>query len=159
MARTLILLRHAKSAWPPEVPDAERPLAQRGRRDAPAAGRWLLEHIGTIDLVVCSPAIRAAQTCDLVLAEWDVQPRVRHEPRLYGASVQELLQIIRALPSRVSTAVLIGHNPGLEEALTVLTGVTEPVKTSAIAVIRIPTGWDGAGPGSSALEELALPRG
>jgi phosphohistidine phosphatase len=159
MARTLILLRHAKSAWPPEVPDAERPLAARGRRDAPAAGRWLREHFRKIDLVLCSPAIRAAQTCDLVLAEWEVRPRVRHEPRLYGASAQELLQLIQALPPRVSTAVLIGHNPGLEEVLTVLTGATEPVKTSAIAVIRTPAGWDGAGPGSSALEELALPRG
>ena len=159
MARTLILLRHAKSAWPPEVPDAERPLAARGRRDAPAAGRWLREHIHKIDLVVCSPAIRAAQTCDLVFAEWEVQPRVRHEPRLYGASMQELLQIIQALPAQVGTAVLIGHNPGLEEVLTALTGVTEPVKTSAIAVIRTPDGWDGTGPGSSALEELALPRG
>ncbi|MGH3671169.1 MAG: SixA phosphatase family protein [Pseudonocardiaceae bacterium] len=159
MARTLILLRHAKSAWPPEVPDVERPLAERGRRDAPAAGRWLRKHFRKIDLVVCSPAIRAAQTCDLVFAEWKAQPKVRHEPRLYGASVPELLQIIQALPSRVSTAVLIGHNPGLEEVLTVLTGVAEPVKTSAIAVIRIPAGWDGTGPGSSALEELALPRG
>ena len=57
-SRRLVLLRHAKSSWAGERPDAERPLSDRGRRDAAAAGHWLAEHVGTVDLVLCSTAAR-----------------------------------------------------------------------------------------------------
>ncbi|HET9253857.1 MAG TPA: histidine phosphatase family protein [Pseudonocardiaceae bacterium] len=159
MTRTLILLRHAKSAWPPDVPDAQRPLAGRGRRDAPAVGRWLCEHAGTIGEVVCSPAVRAAQTWDLAAAELAVAPRVRHDRRLYGAGTPELLAVTHELATEASTAVLVGHNPGLEDFLTLLTGERELLKTSSIAVITVPASWRAAGPRSCALAALATPRG
>lgn len=159
MIRTLILLRHAKSAWPPETPDALRPLAERGRRDAPAIGRWLRAHIDTIDLVVCSPAVRAAQTWDLAAAQLATTPPVRHDERIYSASAGELLAVARDLPEQVSTAALVGHNPGLEDLLALLTGADELLKTSAIAVMTAPVSWEMVHPDSWTLETLATPRG
>lgn len=159
MTRTLILIRHAKSAWPKETPDAARPLAARGRRDAPAVGRWLREQAPTIDLVVCSTAVRAVQTWDLAAAELDATPRVRHDEWLYRASAEDLLTTTAELPSTASTVVLVGHNPGLEDFLTLLTGVAQPLKTSAIAVITTVSTWRQTSPGSGTLETLATPRG
>ncbi|HEX4101181.1 MAG: histidine phosphatase family protein [Pseudonocardiaceae bacterium] len=159
MTRTLILLRHAKSAWPADTPDAARPLAARGLRDAPAVGRWLQARSSTIDYVVCSPAIRAVQTWNLAAAQLDATPRVRHDERLYDASAQDLLAVIQELPRSASTAVLVGHNPGLEEILTLLTGLAEPLKTSAIAVITTALDWEQSRPRSWTVETVATPRG
>jgi len=159
MTRTLILLRHAKSAWPADTPDAARPLAARGLRDAPAVGRWLHAQAPKIDHVVCSPAARAVQTWNLAAVQLNTTPRVRHDERLYDASAQDLLAVAQELPTSASTAVLVGHNPGLENFLTLLTGGAEVLKTSAIAVITTPLRWEQSRPGSWTLEALATPRG
>ncbi len=159
MTHTLILLRHAKSAWPPDTPDADRPLAVRGRRDAPAVGQWLREQDIKVDLVVCSPAARTVQTWDLVAAQLDATPRVRYDESLYGACAADLLSIIQEFPLTVSTAVLVGHNPGLEDFLMLLTGVTEPLKTSTIAVMTTPERWEEARPGTCRVKTLLTPRG
>ncbi|HKS50321.1 MAG TPA: histidine phosphatase family protein [Pseudonocardiaceae bacterium] len=159
LTRRLILLRHAKSAWPADIPDARRPLAERGRRDAPAVGRWLRAHIATIDRVVCSPAVRAVQTWDLAAAQLATTPPACLDERLYGASAAVLLAVTHKLAPDASTAVLVGHNPGLEDFLTLLTGAVEPLKTSSLAVISVPDSWAATSPDSAALETLATPRG
>ena len=84
-ARRLVLLRHAKSAWPDGVPDSQRPLNGRGRRDARAAGQWLREHVDGLGAVVCSPAQRTRETWAIVSAELDGPPSVRLDDRVYGA--------------------------------------------------------------------------
>ena len=157
--RTLILLRHAKSAWPADTPDAARPLAARGRRDAPAVGRWLHAQVPKIDCVVCSPAVRAVQTWDLAAVHLAALPPVSHDQRLYGASAHKLLAVTQQLPRGAATAVLVGHNPGLEDFLTLLTGVAEVLKTSAIAVITTPLSWEQCRSGSGTVAALATPRG
>lgn len=159
MTRTLILLRHAKSAWPPDTADALRPLAERGRRDAPAVGHWLRHHVPAIDRVVCSCAVRAVQTWELAAAQLPTAPSVRQDERLYGADAADLLTVVRELPPQASTAALVGHNPGLEDFLTLLTGALEPLKTSTIAVIRAPDRWDTTQADSCTLVTLATPRG
>lgn len=159
MIRTLILLRHAKSAYPPDTADALRPLAERGRRDAPAVGHWLRHHVPAIDRVVCSSAVRAVQTWELAAAQLATAPPVRHDERLYGADATDLLTVTQELPPQASTVALVGHNPGLEDFLTLLTGALEPLKTSAIAVITAPDSWDTAHPESWTLVTLATPRG
>ena len=93
--RTLILLRHAKSDWSGDEPDVDRPLAKRGRRQAPEAGRWLAANIDRIDLAVVSPASRARSTWDLVAAELPVPPPTRIDDRVYAASDAELLAVVR----------------------------------------------------------------
>jgi phosphohistidine phosphatase len=159
MTRTLILIRHAKSEWPPDTPDARRPLAERGRRDAPAIGRWLRAHIATIDRVVCSPAVRAVQTWDLAATQVPGTPPACLDERLYGASATDLLAVTHQLAQEATTAVFVGHNPGLEDFLTLLTGAIEPLKTSAVAVISTPGSWAATGPDSATLIALETPRG
>ncbi|WP_137813327.1 SixA phosphatase family protein [Gandjariella thermophila] len=157
--RSLVVLRHAKSAWPEDTPDAHRPLADRGRRDAPAAGRWLRTHLDRIDLVVCSPAVRARQTWELVSGQLKTPPAVREDERVYEASAETLLAVTRDLPGDAHTVVLVGHNPGLEDLVALLTGDRQQVKTSTIAVLAGSGAWADAGPGWARLRRLATPRG
>src|SRR5262249_60816733 len=97
--RTLLLLRHAKSDWSTEEPDERRPLSKRGRRDAPAAGRWLAEHAPPLDLVVCSTAIRAQRTWALAGAELDPAPNMVPDERLYAAPAAPLPAPVPTLTS------------------------------------------------------------
>ena len=167
--RRLILLRHAKSDWP-DVPDRDRPLAKRGRRDAPRIGRWLREHGYQPDVVVCSAARRTRQTWDLVAPELGGTPAVRFEPRAYAASAMTLLYLAQELPSRYRTALLIGHNPGLSELASQLAappdisratdngprpGISLP--TAAVAVLEFPGDWPSLTPGQARLVSLTTP--
>jgi len=149
--RTLILLRHAKSDWSGDEADIARPLATRGRRQAPDAGRWLAANIDSIDLAVVSPASRARSTWDLASAEMGVSPRTRIDDRVYAASDQELLTVVRELSDDVKTVVLVGHNPGIEDLISLLTGAWTPMPTSALAVITVSGSWSTAGHDSSVL--------
>jgi Histidine phosphatase superfamily (branch 1) len=108
--RRLMLLRHAKSDWP-DVPDHDRPLAKRGKHDAPLVGRWLRDHGYLPEVVVCSDARRTRQTWKLVARELGGSPAVRFEPRAYAASGLTLLYLARELPAACRSALLIGHNP------------------------------------------------
>jgi phosphohistidine phosphatase len=158
MPRRLVVLRHAKSEWPDGVADHERPLADRGRREAPLAGRWLDEHVGTIDLVVCSPARRARETCARVVQELSTEPEVRVEERLYPGSPTDLLAVARELPDAAQAVLVVGHNPGLEELVVELTGTACVLKTSSIAVLSGPGGWAEVAPGWANLEAETTPR-
>lgn len=142
---TLILLRHAKSDWSGHEGDHDRPLARRGRRQAPDAGRWLAANIDSIDLAVVSTAKRARTTWELASDELEQRPETRHDDDAYAASVGELLTIVRHLDESLGTVVLVGHNPGIEELAETLTGGSVPMPTSALAVIALTTTWDGAG--------------
>ncbi|MEV6807012.1 histidine phosphatase family protein [Streptomyces sp. NPDC051132] len=166
--RRLVVLRHAKSAWPEGVEDRLRPLAPRGLRDAPAAGRALAA--GSLpDLALCSTAVRARRTWELVAAEWATPPPVRHDRRLYAAGVPELLQVVREVPAEVRTLLLIGHNPGLAELVTELAAdglddalerVRTKFPTCAVAVLSWHgSGWPALAPGSALLTSFTVPRG
>ncbi|OLZ72187.1 phosphohistidine phosphatase [Streptomyces sp. IMTB 2501] len=167
--RRLVVLRHAKSAWPEGVEDHERPLATRGRRDAPAAGRALAEADCLPDLVLCSTAVRARRTWELASAEWGTPPPVRYDERLYAADVPDLLEVVREAPPEVETLLVVGHNPGLEELVLelareglddTLDRVRTKFPTSAIAVLSWHgTGWPALAPGTALLTSLTVPRG
>ena len=166
--RRLLVMRHAKSAWPEGVADHDRPLGPRGLRDAPAAGRFLAEHGGPPDLVLCSPARRARRTWELAAAELDGPVPTRHDPRLYGADAPELLDVLHGVPDEVATLLLVGHNPGLEDLVLLLAGravgdaldrVRAKFPTSAIAVLTWSGTWPGLRPGKALLTDLAIPRG
>jgi phosphohistidine phosphatase len=155
--RTLVLLRHAKSDWSGGEPDLERPLAERGRRQAPEAGRWLRANLGHLDLAVVSPARRARSTWELVAAELEVPPSPRFDDQVYGASDAELLDLVRDLDDALVSVVLVGHNPGLEELLTLLTGETAPLPTSALAVLDVTGPWSTAAVGTTVLRAVGRP--
>lgn len=172
-ARRLVVVRHAKSAWP-EVDDHSRPLAPRGRRDAPAAGRWLREAGVVPDRVVCSTALRTRQTWDLVGPELlvgpgaDAEPAVVYDERLYDAGADEVLAVVRGTPDDVRTLLVVGHNPAVQDVTLALAGDTvgdsrDQVRvafpTSAIAVLSCPQRWSALTPGSARLTAVAVPRG
>lgn len=141
---TLILLRHGKSDWSGGEPDHLRPLARRGRRQVPVAGRWLADNVGFIDLAVVSPAERTRETWRLAAAELGVPPPVREDDRLYTSAASVLLGVVRELPGEAATVVLVGHNPALEDVVARLTGRRVPMPTSALAVIDLPGSWSAA---------------
>jgi len=167
--RRLVVLRHAKSAWPDDVGDHERPLAPRGRRDAPAAGRALADIDCLPDLALCSTAVRARQTWELTAGQWGTPPPVRHDPRLYGADVPELLEAVREVSAHTKTLLLVGHNPGLEELVLTLADdslddalddVRTKFPTSAIAVlVWHGDDWGSLDPGTALLTDMIVPRG
>jgi phosphohistidine phosphatase len=142
---TLIVLRHGKSNWSGGEPDHLRPLAKRGRRQVPEAGRWLADNIGVIDLAIVSPAERTRETWRLAAAELAVRPTVREDDRVYAGTARSLLDVLRELPEEVATVVLVGHNPGVEDLVASLTGRWVPMRTSALAVIELPGPWSTAG--------------
>ena len=155
--RTLILLRHAKSDWAGDEDDIDRPLAKRGVRQAPRAGRWLARSFDSIDLAVVSPANRARSTWEIASAELDEVPPVRIDDRAYAASASKLLGIVRDLADDALTVVLVGHNPGIEELASLLTGERVPMPTSAIAVIGLDGSWSAAGRSTGTLQASGRP--
>ncbi|MBL7617937.1 MULTISPECIES: histidine phosphatase family protein [unclassified Frankia] len=160
-------MRHAKSAWP-EVDDHSRPLAPRGRRDAPAAGRWLREARIVPDRVVCSTALRTRETWDLAGSELGAEQAVLYDRRLYEASADEVLAVVRGTPDEVRTLLIIGHNPAMQEVTLTLAGdavddardqVRVAFPTAAIAVLSCPQRWSALAPGCALLTAIAVPRG
>jgi len=157
---TLVLLRHGKSDWSDDdVDDLRRPLAGRGERQAPEAGRWLAGNVQSIDLALVSPAVRARATWDLVAAELDQPPRALVDDRVYEASVDDLLSVVREIDDEAHTVVLVGHNPGIEDLAHVLTGRPVAMPTSALAVLTMSGSWSTAGPGSALLRHSGRPPG
>lgn len=112
--RRLTLLRHAKSSWRERgLPDHDRPLAKRGRRDAPHMGERLRDRGAVPGLILTSSAKRARATAELVAEALDAEERLEIEPDLYLASPAQMLGIVARQAPDVSELVLVGHNPGL----------------------------------------------
>ena len=161
-SRRLILLRHAKSDWP-DVPDQDRPLAKRGRRDAPVIGRWLRDHGYQPDTVICSAARRTRQTWELEARELGGSPSVTFEPRAYAANAMTLLYLVRELPAASRTAMLVGHNPGVAELATSLAQPPDhddaPIRfpTAAVAILDVPGDWAGLSPSQARLRDYTTP--
>ena len=176
--RRLVVVRHAKSAYPDGVADHDRPLAPRGVVDAQAVGRWLLEHVGLPDHVVVSTARRARGTWTLAAGQLGYIGAAGYDagspgpltidPRIYEAAPRTLLGVVRELPDRVGTAVLVGHNPGCESLVDLLAGERDPdaaallsVKypTAGIAVLEHQLPWSQVTGGTARLTVFAAPRG
>jgi len=175
--RTLVLFRHAKSAWP-DVPDHDRPLARRGIQAAPAMGRWLREAGLLPGQVLCSTARRARETWQLAQTGLAATPPVTFDVRIYEGTAMDLLTVIREVPAATGTLLLIGHNPAIEDLALLL--ATEPggaagpgpadaaprdlermrskFPTAAIAVLEFHGTWPGLAPGEARLTAFVIPR-
>lgn len=159
MQRELVILRHAKSDWPEGVEDRRRPLNDRGRRDAPAVGRWLASHVEKVDVAICSPAVRTRQTWELIEQELSESPRALFDDRLYARSAGDIVAVVQELPAEVGRALIIGHNPGLEHTVAYLSGERHTLKTSSIVVLTGKGEWADIAPGWAELAASATPRG
>jgi phosphohistidine phosphatase len=151
--RTLVLLRHAKAEHPAEGSDFDRRLTTRGTADATAAGAWLASSQLMPDLVLCSPAARTRETWSGV-SEPLGSPEVRFEQSLYEGGRTEVFDLLRALPTKVRTVLLIGHNPTVSEVSLLLIpdpewdGQQIALKTSGLAVHTTEAEWSSTEPGS-----------
>jgi phosphohistidine phosphatase len=158
MERTLVVIRHAKSDWGQEVPDHDRPLNDRGRREAPGIGRWLADNVTQLDLVICSPANRARQTWRLAAERFAPDLRARYDERVYEAGPQQLMSVLEEVDDAVATAGVVGHNPGLSELVETLTGERIELRTSAVALLRWEGTWADVWSRRAALVTHATPR-
>jgi len=165
--RRLLLLRHAKAAWPSGIMDLDRPLSRRGREAARLMGVYLKEEGLIPSLVLVSSAQRTLETWDLVRpAVGDVA--ARPDERIYEAPAARLLAVLQEVEPAASTLLMIGHNPGFEDLAEILIGegdrdgilrLGQKYPTAGLAVIDFPqAGWADIGRGTGRLERFVTPK-
>ncbi len=167
MKRNLLIMRHGKSDWNTgNRSDFERPLAKRGQKAVKRVGKWLIQQELTPDHIISSPANRAQQTaigiCQAIkLAE----STINWEPKVYGAEMEILLDVLAICPAEKQRVMLIGHNPGLEMLVRYLAGETfetsydnNPMPTAALASLDMPDDWESLDAGAGQLISIIRPR-
>jgi phosphohistidine phosphatase len=166
---TLSLLRHAKSSWDDgSLPDFDRPLAKRGETAAPRMGAYMAEHGLAPELILCSPAVRARQTLDLILPRLTGGPTVVYEDRFYLAAPSLLLARLRKIEGKIQHVMIVGHDPGMQGLAMALAGggdadmlqaLATKFPTAGLAVIRFKArSWSKVGDGSGRLDLFMTPK-
>ena len=167
--KTLYLLRHAKSDWSDkDLTDHDRPLAPRGERAAAAMGQYLTQTGVCPDIALCSTAVRARQTWDLLSANWPGSPEVTYEDGLYLAGSTGLLNRVKKIDADLNSVLIIGHNPDIEK---LILGVARKGKGDSLAraAEKVPTcafaelcaeanSWSDFEPGTAILERFVAPK-
>lgn len=158
--RRLLLLRHAKSSWDDlSLADHDRPLAARGRKAAKLIGAYLRREQIRTSLVLCSSALRARETLDLIRPSGDI----RIERELYGASADQLLERLHRVPDKLDAVMLIGHNPAIQDLTLALVGdagepVTRKFPTGALATLTFSVPWGALEPRRAELAAFVTPK-
>ena len=143
----LVIIRHAKSSWGNALlEDFDRPLNDRGKRDAPIMAKRLLEKKLSPDLLITSPAKRAVATCNEFAEVFDVEKnKIKKEPQLYHASESTILKIVNNLDDTYNVVFLFGHNPGLTDFVNDISNlVIGNIPTTGIVVLEI-SSWKKLG--------------
>jgi len=164
--KTLYLMRHAKAKRAtPGDDDQARPLIRRGRDAAERMATWFRGRNAAVATVLCSPSVRTRETLELILPSLG-RPETEFDARLYGASPATLIALIARLPAATESAMVVGHNPGIEELALSLAGhgparliarMREKFPTCALAVFTAPVGeWSAFGD-SCRIEEFIRP--
>ena len=167
--KQLSIMRHAKSDWAGEaLDDFDRPLNDRGWKIARRMGKELRHRAIRFDLVIASPAARVRETIDGLTEKLDLKAEIRFEPRMYSASEQTLLEIVRNLPEGAHAPLLVGHNPGLQQLIVELTRgdrhgrrdrVGEKFPTGGLAQLELPAHrWSNVHSGSGEIALLIIPK-
>jgi phosphohistidine phosphatase len=167
--KRLALLRHAKSSWDdPNLDDFNRPLNERGWKAARRMGRELNHRGVRFDLVLASTAARVRETIDGVQECYEFTAPIRFEQRIYLASTDTFVSLVRGLPESTSAPLIVGHNPGLERLLAELTHddangrrrrIIGKYPTGAFAEVELPAEkWLDVATNSGEIVELILPK-
>lgn len=167
--RRIIVFRHAKADWP-QVPDHDRPLADRGRHQAPVAGRWLADSGINPDYVLCSSALRTRETWKLAAHELPkrLHRKTVYEDRVYEASPGEIIRVLQETPDEHTDLLLVGHNPGVLGLTQILAGdqgdreAFDQLRlggfpTAAVAVLSFVGPWKSIEPGVARLDSFYAP--
>jgi phosphohistidine phosphatase len=164
--RRIVLFRHAKADWP-QVTDHERPLADRGRKEAAEAGRRLTDTGLSFDLALCSTATRTRETWKLAVQEFPHRPKTVYEERIYEASPGELIAVLNETPDDAQNVLVVGHNPGVQGLADILAGSAEGdsrdrmtrrgFPAAAFAVLSFDGSWKALEPGVATLLDYWAP--
>ncbi len=153
--KALSLLRHAKSDWSdPSLDDFARPLSRRGKR----ARKLIARHVTgwQIDLMMCSPARRATETAKPLIEVLGCP--IRYDDAMYAADADDLLALTRRLADNISSVMLVGHNPSIEEFTAMLCGVSPRYPTGALGWLELDVEhWSDTTPGCAVLTALVTP--
>jgi len=159
--RELMLLRHAKSDWRDgSLDDIDRPLSNRGKKNANKMGEWLEDNHLLPDLILCSPALRTQQTLRRICTDCNIQTMT--VDTLYLADPHTLIHILQEAPI-VNRVMIIGHNPGLQTLFNLLTESDPPLEshlfpTCALAHLAMPYDWTHIQSGSAKLQHFVTPK-
>jgi phosphohistidine phosphatase len=157
--KTLILLRHAKSSWNfPHLNDYDRPLNDRGKRDAPKMAQWLSSQAINADLIISSGAVRAKNTAIAFQAVLNAPLKI--DDNLYHASRSKLLNLIKLTDNDINGLILVSHNPGLNDlADYLLSGFSDNIPTTGIVSLKLDTQkWSEASPENASLHFFQYPK-
>ncbi len=138
-SKTLLVIRHAKSSWDiGTLNDFERPLNDRGKKDAPLMAQKLKEKNILIDAFVASPAKRAKKTAELFIQEYDRdQEDIIYISKLYHAIADTFFEVAEDLNDAFQTVAIFSHNPGITEFVNMLTDVKlDNMPTCGIFAVR-----------------------
>ncbi len=136
--KTLLILRHAKSKWgDPQFSDHDRPLNKRGKRDAPRIASLMREQNLIPDVILSSTAQRARTTAEEVARTCDCNDVLSYTSQFYHAPPESYLQELKQLSDELTRVLVVGHNPGLEELLALLTREYEILPTATLARVSL----------------------
>lgn len=163
MTLRLLLIRHAKSDWSgPSLPDHERPLNARGRRDAPRMGQWIADQGLAPAEALCSDATRTRETLALMLPLWPAPPRLDHRRELYHATPEAMLAVLEG--AEAEAVALVGHNPGIGRLAASLVRRApdhprwDDFPTCAVAALSFEApDWPSLPPGTGEMLAFAVP--
>ena len=158
--KRLYVLRHAKSSWDnANLEDFDRPLNERGKMTAPLMGKLMRERGYIPEKIVASPAKRAAKTAKLARKGGNLAAEIEFDRRIYEAGTRTLTKVISEIKNGAASAMIVGHNYGMEDLIHDLTGEAAPMPTAALAVIDLKIDkWKDVGPGKGKLVEVLRPR-
>jgi phosphohistidine phosphatase len=158
--KTLFVLRHAKSSWDDSrLSDFDRPLNTRGEETAPFMGKVMARKHFKPDLIVSSPAERAKRTAKLASKAANFDCPLEFDKRIYEASPQTLRKVVSETMNDKNSIMIVGHNPGMEGLVRLLTEKEEPMPTASLAVIELDIDdWNGLAPATGKLVEMLRPK-
>ncbi|YAL84204.1 SixA phosphatase family protein [Dermacoccaceae bacterium W4C1] len=167
-SRVLLLIRHARAAEFDGGSDAERALTETGSADARAAGDWLRSQDLAPTQVLCSPAVRTRQTWAGISETLGAGGLVDHEPSIYNAGVQTLLDLVTTVEDSVRVLALVGHAPGVPHLAATLSdnqpdpaaaqALSSGYPTATITVLGVQTGWADLAAGAAHLRQVHTAR-
>ena len=136
--KSILILRHAKSSWKhPDVNDHDRPLNKRGKRDAPLMGELLQDKHLVPDFIISSTAKRARSTAKAVAKAAGYKGEINFNQSLYAAPPTAYIDVLHDLSNEYARVLMIGHNPGLEQLVNMLSGEEHTMPTCSLVHVQL----------------------